>query len=381
MLPVNKMNSIQGNGAFVYRLSTILLSLLALIGQPRAAISKPASIPTFMAGGDISLLTHEEQLGTIYRVNGKPVDFLTLAKRAGWNTMRLRLWVNPTGKDIYVNNLKYTQTLGQRIKAAGFTLILDIHYSDTWADPGHQAKPAQWSALSFNALTNQVHDYTKQVIEAMIRAGAEPDIVQIGNEIRAGMLVPDGKDWGPGNDFKKLGILLKAGIQGVKDGSVGHETPLIMIHIDRGADWAGTKWFFDGIDGQGVNYDLIGESYYPAFHGSLSSARACLDNIASQLHKPVVIVETGYPYSGSVAEQLKPGGALEYPVTPAGQKAFLQDLVNCVHSTPGGYGRGVIYWAPEWIPASGMDGSWDTKTLFDDHGNALPAVSVLKGAQ
>jgi arabinogalactan endo-1,4-beta-galactosidase len=341
-----------------------------------------AKIPTYLAGGDISLLTHEEQLGTVYKLNGKHTDFLTIAKKSGWNTMRLRLWVNPSHQDIYVNDLAYTEALGRRIKKAGFTLILDIHYSDSWADPGKQFKPAAWSDLDFQDLTKQVHAYTESVIAGMINSGAAPDIVQIGNEIPGGMLFPDGKDWGPGNDFKKLGLLLKSGIQGVKDGSVGHSRPQIMIHIDRGADWGGTKWFFEGVNAQGVQYDLIGESYYPAYHGPMSALKECLKNAGAEFHKPVIVVETGYPYSGDPNLQKTPGkGALEYPVTKEGQVSFLRDLTDVVKSAPGGFGRGVIYWAPEWIPAKGMQGSWDTKTLFDDSGNALPAISELKGAQ
>ena len=184
----------------------------------------------------------------------------------------------------------------------------------------------------------------------------------MGNEIPGGMLWPDGKDWGPGHDFKNLGVLLTAASHGVADGAKGHTRPLVMIHIDRGGDWSGTKWFFDNVDAQGVPFDLIGESYYPAYHGSLASAKECLTNAAQTYKKPIVIVETGYPYSGDPARQVTGKGLLEYPVSPAGQVQFLTDLNKMVKSVPNGLGKGIIYWEPEWIPANGMMGSWDSKT-------------------
>jgi arabinogalactan endo-1,4-beta-galactosidase len=352
----------------------VLAGLSGAAGAPSPAAPAQRKLPAFLTGGDISLLTREEQLGQVYKDHGKARGLLAIFKSDGCNCMRLRLWAHPQGTDIYVNDLPYTIALGRRIKKAGFYLLLDIHYSDSWADAGKQPKPAAWKDLPFDQLVKTVHDYTSQVIAAMARGGAMPDMVQVGNEITGGMLWPDGKDWGPGHDFKNLGVLLKSAIQGVKDGAGSAPAPLIMIHIDRGGDWAGTKWFFDNIDAQGVTYDVIGESYYPFFHGPLSQLKTTLDNAAALYHKPIIVVETGYAYRPDGRADNK---AVTYPKTPEGQSQFLQALIATVKSTPDNLGRGVIYWAPEWIPVSGLKGSWNATTLFDDAGNALPGIDVL----
>jgi arabinogalactan endo-1,4-beta-galactosidase len=346
--------------------------------RPALAQTGPAwpghpSLPRFLVGGDISLLSKEEQLGQVYKDGGKPESALTIFKDHGWNFMRLRLWVHPTGQDIYVNDLPYTVALGRRIKKAGFALLLDIHYSDSWADPGKQHKPAAWADLPFDQLVQTVHDYSRDVITAMRKGGAMPDMVQVGNEITPGMLLPDGQDWGPGHDFKNLGILLNAGIAGVKSGSGKQTPPLIMIHIDRGGDWKGTMWYFDNLTAQHVPFDVIGLSYYPMFHGPLSGLQETLQNAATRYGKPIIVVETGYAY----APNGRQASASEYPNTPEGQRAFLAALVATVRSTPNGLGRGVNYWEPEWIPVKGLMGSWDSLTLFDDQGNALPGIDAL----
>ena len=362
-----------------------VLAVLAALGTMAAAPSVTAApsipaaavrraLPPFLAGGDVSLLAREEQLGQVYKDVGRPRDALAIFRSHGWNCLRLRLWVHPTGADLYVSDLPHTVALARRIKQAGFFLLLDIHYSDTWADPGKQSKPAAWQDLPFDRLTRTVHDYTQNVIMALRRGGATPDMVQVGNEIIGGMLWPDGKNWGPGHDFTRFSMLLKAGIRGVKDGSVGVPTPLIMVHIDRGGDWDGTEHFFDGIRAQGVTFDVIGESYYPFFHGPLSQLKTTLDNAAARYGKPVVVVETGYPYRD---DGRGASAGATYPKTPEGQRQFLQDLVTTVRATPGGLGRGVIYWAPEWIPVMGLTGSWNGTTLFDDSGNALPGIGAL----
>jgi arabinogalactan endo-1,4-beta-galactosidase len=187
------------------------------------------------------------------------------------------------------------------------------------------------------------------------------------------MLWLDGKDWGPRHDFKNLAALLKSARRGVIDGSGSSPRPLIMIHIDRGADWKGTKWFFDGMRAEGVDYDIIGESYYPQFHGPISKLKETLTNAAMRYHKPILVTETAYPFKDNGQG---PNPAMTYPKTPAGQQQFMHDLVALVHRTPNGLGRGVLYWEPEWLPTKGFGGAWNTTALFDDAGNALPAFDV-----
>ncbi len=332
------------------------------------------TLPAFLTGGDISLYDLEMQHGQVYKQDGKPANLLTIFKKAGCNCMRVRIWVHPTDQGIFVNNLPYTIKLGREIKKAGLKLLLDLHYSDTWADGGHQPTPAAWQGLGIQQLKTKLYNYTRKVITAMRRGGAMPDIVQVGNEITGGMCWPVGKDFGPGNSFTNLGILLKAGIKGVKDGSGNLPSPFIMIHIDRGGSWQGTKWFFDNIIKQGVKFDIIGESYYPIWQGSLADLRNTLNHAAETFHKPIMVVETGYAYADDGRPAVK---GINYPKTPAGQAQFLSDVLKIVRDTPDGLGCGVIYWAPEWIPMKGVDGSWYHMTLFDGKGNVLPGLAVL----
>jgi len=361
---------ISGTSAAVLCLVTTLLFCISAV---HAAATAKRTLPNFIAGADISLLPTMEADGVVYKDNGKPDDALKILRAHGFNTMRLRLWTKPSGAGVMVNDLPYTIALAKRAKAAGFLVLLDIHYSDTWADPGKQFKPAAWSSLSTDQLVAQVHDYTHSVVASMRKAGAMPDMVQIGNEITGGMLWPDGKNWGPGHDFTILGRLLKAGISGADDGAGNLAPPLTMIHIDKGADWQGTKWFFDGISGQGVNFDVIGLSYYPQQHGPIAGLKETLQNAAARYKKPIVVVETAYPYKSNT-EPITPG--LTYPETPEGQQQYMLNLIALVRSTPNGLGAGVCYWEPEWLPTKGHGGAWNTTALFDDNGNALPAINV-----
>jgi len=326
----------------------------------------------FHTGGDISLLSWMETHGQVYRAGGQPEDLLTTFSNHGCTLMRLRLWVNPNGSDIFVNDLAYTVALAQRIRAAGFDWLLDIHYSDTWADPGAQAIPAAWAGLSLSALAAQVRAYTAQVIATLRDAGAMPAIVQIGNETTDGMLWPTGQisktGWGP------YATLVKAGIAGVGDGIGTAAAPKIMLHIDRGGDWGATQWFFDNVAAQGIAYDLIGLSFYPQYHGPLSGAKTVLTNTATRYDKGVMVVETGYPFEGSWS-----GPWVTYPVTPAGQRQFLIDLVAHVRTLPNGRGRGVLFWAPEWLPIAGQGSNWGEKTLYADNGSVLPGLAALGG--
>ncbi len=206
-----------------------------------------------------------------------------------------------------------------------------------------------------------------------------PEMVQIGNEIVPGMMWPDGKSYGTPDAFEKLGALLKAGIAGTKEGA-GDDKPQIMIHLDCGGDKDKSQWFFDNVKAQNVEYDVIGFSYYPLWQGPLAHLKANIDNAATRYNKPVIVVEAGFPWQGSNLNDKKQ--PMAYPATPEGQKQFLQGVISTVRAVPNNLGRGVIWWAPEWIPTKwtpekGM-GNWSPKTLFDDEGNALPAFDAFK---
>ena len=348
---------------------------------PRApARDSAAGEPDFLKGGDVSLLQKIEGLGGVYKHDGKPRDPLSILKAHGCNCMRLRLFHSPNGKGPVCNDLAYTLKLGRRIKAAGLRLLLDLHYSDTWADPGHQTTPAAWRTLTFEQLERAVFEYTRDAVAALRKADALPDAVQLGNEITPGMLWPLGRVGGKFNtpeQWRRLAALLRAGARGVKAPLAKGQAVRIMIHIDRGGSVGGTRWFFDHLLEQGVDFDLIGLSYYPWWHGSLDDLRANLAATARRYRKPIVLVETAFPWTarhmGAKKELPVP-----YPSTPAGQRAFLAAVIRLVRRTPDGLGRGVLYWAPEWIAVRGMGSPWGTKALFETHGNALPALTAFE---
>lgn len=347
-----------------------------------ASPATPAAGTEFLIGGDVTLLARIEELGGVYRDAGRPRDALDIFRSRGWNCLRLRLWNSPSGKNEYVSNLEYTTTLARRIKAAGFQLLLDFHYSDTWADPGNQAKPAAWKDLTFDPLQQAVYEYSRQVITSMKAAGACPDIVQVGNEITPGMLWPDGKIGAGPRAFANLAALVKAGIRGVRDGAGADRRIQIMIHADCGGDRQRTQWFFDGLAGQGVEFDLIGLSFYPVWHGTPEDLRRNIEESAARYRKPVVTVEVSYPWRGGDRKGNQWAGSGnkvldKYPLTPEGQRQYLADLLVLLRKTPGS--RGCIYWAPEWIPVKGMASSWGDLTLFDHQGNALPGLDAFRG--
>jgi arabinogalactan endo-1,4-beta-galactosidase len=351
----------------------LLLALLCLAAPAPAKSSPP---PAFLAGGDLSFLAREEQLGAVYKDGGRPRDALQIFKSHGWNVVRLRLWVHPTGQGEYINDLPYTISLAKRVKRAGLQFLLDFHYSDTWADPAHQVKPAAWKDLPFDQLTRQVKTYSRDVITTLRQSGAMPDIVQIGNETINGMLWPDGKVEEP-DGWTKYGTLLKAGIAGVRDGAKPLPPPLLMIHINNGADVGLTQWFFDHLNPQkqGIDFDLIGLSYYPDGKNTLAQLRGALAADARKYHKPLVIAETAFPQNGTAGPDQVVYAA--YGRTPEGQHLFLADLVKTVRETPGGLGQGVIYWQPEWVPIEGLPNYNGGNSLFDDQFNALPGLGAL----
>lgn len=323
----------------------------------------------------MSLLSFFESRGAVYRSVEPWADGLQILRNQGLNCVRLRLFTSSAAQaqsDPYnrVNNLEYTLPLAVRVKNAGLSLMLDFHYSDTWADPGHQAKPAAWRDLPFSNLVEQVRAYNSNSISSFRTAGVLPEYVQIGNEITSGLLWPDGHVGGTDDrpsQWSKLGLLVKAAIAGVRDGAVD-AMPRIMIHIDRGGDWAGTQWFFDHLIAQDVEFDVIGQSYYPFWHGSLSSLATCLSNTVARYGKPVLIAETAFPWQG-------PTNIYGIPPTPAGQVQFVTELARIVKRLPGQLGAGVVWWGTEYQTISGLAlAGFDRRSFFDASGDVLPVA-------
>jgi arabinogalactan endo-1,4-beta-galactosidase len=376
---------------------------LATFAIGTAAAAPADSKAPFYLGADISSLAQVEARNGVYLDDGKPADAIALFMKHGWTCFRLRIWVDPRNGG---NGLEYTTKLAKRIKDAGATFMLDFHYSDSWADPQKQPKPAAWAKLDFDGLEKQTETYTADVIRTLKAAGATPDFVQIGNEITGGTLWPDGQvkvppstvkvfsgdvrvitPPEPYDDDKQWGHLiriLQAGIRGVRSATVPADHVRIVIHIDCGGDWPVTKWYFDHLAKGHVAYDVIGQSFYPNYHGNMQNLRDNLRETIKRYHKDVMVVETAYPTRGNPPSA---GAAknMTWPLTPEGQKQFLTELIQTVKEAPGHHGIGVNYWHPEatFVPGAtgGRGGGPDANSLFDAKGNPLPAMDVMGGGK
>ena len=347
----------------------LALLVLAIMARPAAAQN------SFVAGADLSLLAYFETNGIVYKDNGQPGDAIKILKDHGINCIRLRLFTSSPSQAQadpynYINNLAYTVPLAVRVKNAGLQFMLDFHYSDTWADPGHQRMPSAWKNLTFAQLLNTMHDYNSNCIAAFRAAGAMPDYVQVGNEVTAGILWPSGRL--SGNDpeqWSRFGQLMKAAIQGIND-AAGSNMPKIVVHIDRGADWVATKWFFDNLNRQQVPYDIIGESYYPFYHGPMANVTDCVANAAQRYGKPIFIAETDSPWIYST-------NIFQIPATARGQAEFVKMLGAVVKSAPNNSGAGIFWWGAEYQCPNANEAGFGTRSFFDDNGNLLPAADTL----
>ena len=345
---------------------------------------KKSESPAFIIGGDVSFIPKIEDLGGQYLQNGQPTDPLQIFKNYGFNYIRLKLWHTPA--DGY-NSLEKVLGMAKRIKEKKMKFLLNFHYSDTWADPGKQYKPSAWKNAGGRALSDSLYIYTKSAIAALAKQNTLPDMVQIGNEIPNGMLWNDGRvggTWETDEQWQTLAGLLKAGIKAVKDATPNGETVKIMIHLDRGGDNKRSVEYFDKLLQHNVEFDVIGQSYYPWWHGSLAELTANLNDLAPRYKKDIILVEVAYPWTlqwfdkqGNIfgdPSQLHPG----YPASVNGQKAFMRKLVEIIKNVPDGRGKGLFYWAPEYISIPRQSSPWENLALFDFTGEALPSMRAFE---
>jgi arabinogalactan endo-1,4-beta-galactosidase len=316
---------------------------------------------SYAVGADVSFLKQAEDHGTVFKDSGVAKPGLEILKDHGYNWVRLRVFNDP--KEL-PNSLPYTIALAQSAKKLGFHFLLDFHYSDTWADPGKQFIPKAWEGMSHAQLAQAVFNYSKETIAAFREAGVLPDMVQVGNEITNGMLWPDARL--PAN-WDNFADLMKAGIAGVNAGVGNSPPPRIMVHIDRGGDKIRTKEFFDKLATYHVEFDVIGQSYYPWWHGSLNDLRENLNFMAKEYGKDIIVVEAAYNWRP--AEYMKHAGP--FPESPDGQREFLDEVNRVVQETPGGLGKGVFWWEPA------VTGPLTSRGFFDDTFNALPVITVF----
>lgn len=349
--------------------AVLLVALASSVVTPPQQASKRIFQPKFVHrdfafGADLSWLKEAEDKGRKFKENGKEMPGLQIFKNHGYNWIRLRLFVEPV-KEGLPNNLEYTITLAKSAKALGYKFLLDYHYSQSWADPAKQPTPEAWLGLTHQERTEKVFEYTRDTIARFKAEGVLPEMVQIGNEIRVGMLWPDGKL--PGN-WDNLADYIYAGINGMDAGRGNGQRPKVMIHFDEGANQGGAKWFYDHIEEYGIPYDIIGFSYYPWWHGPITKLKSTMNYCAKAYEKDVILVETAYHYrtNGETRNQLIP-----FPETPEGQRDFYAEVTRAVMDIPGGRGKGIFWWEPAW-PNPGA-----TRGMFDRDDNVLPVITVF----
>ncbi|HWP41529.1 MAG TPA: glycosyl hydrolase 53 family protein, partial [Tepidisphaeraceae bacterium] len=337
-------------------------------------------------GADISMLPELEKAGAVYRDRqGKPADAIAIFRDHGFNLFRVRLFVNPS-KDFNkswgaTQDLDCVRALARRIKASGAAFLLDLHYSDTWADPGKQHKPAAWKDLDFDALEKQVYDYTASVLADLSSHQAMPDMVQVGNEIAPGMLWPDGKVLNVPKDqedaaWRRFARLFDAGARAVRDASTPQHPIRVVLHIHGGGHKGLPMWFFGKFNRYCTNYDVIGLSFYPGPKENFDDLRQSLQELIQTYDKDILIAEVAYPCKPT---DDPPDPNRRWPLTPQGQAQFVGDLMQMLRAAPGGRVIGVAWWYPESIPTAGL-GIWKNgaMALFDTTGQPLPAMDQFR---
>jgi arabinogalactan endo-1,4-beta-galactosidase len=350
-----------------------LVILLFIFVCCNKEINKPipmAEIAEFISAVDISGFPEISKAKPVfYDTNGNQKDFLQILKENGINTIRLRLWINPDNEHSGFDEVKQ---FSLQLKSMGFKIWLSLHYSDTWADPGHQAVSSLWKGISFEAIQDSVYYYTKKVMNEM-----KPEYIQIGNEINPGFLFPYGHI---GSNPQGFLILLDKGVKAVRESS---RKTKIIIHY-AGID--GSEWFFDFI--KNIDYDIIGISYYPIWHGkSLDNLKDKLDYLSKTHRKKMMVAETAYPFTlgwndwtnnilGSDEHLILP----QFPASIDGQASFIRHIRLLINEVDKGIG--FCYWGAELIAWKGMqakDGSpWENQALFDFQNKALPVLKEFK---
>jgi arabinogalactan endo-1,4-beta-galactosidase len=305
----------------------------------------------FVKGADVGWLTEMEAGGKkFYTSAGIERECMQLLKDIGMNAIRLRVWVNPTNG---WNNTADVVAKAVRAKNLGMKLMIDFHYSDTWADPGHQTKPAAWVGQDLATLKQSVANHTTTVLNALKASGVTPTWVQVGNETNDGMLWPDGK---ASTNMSNFAQLIIAGSNAVKavDASIK-----VIVHISNGYDNGLFRWIFDGLKSNGAQWDITGMSLYPTTANWSTLNSQCLTNMndmVSRYDKDVMVVEVGMSWD-----------------QPATCHSFLADLITKVKSVSGGRGLGVLYWEPEAY------NNWQGYSLgaFDNSGKPTAALSAF----
>jgi len=331
-------------------------------------------LPPIVLGADLSYVNEMEDHGGLYRRGGQVCDPFRLLRDCGANLVRVRLWHTPTWTTY--STLDDVRKTIRRAKALDMAVLLDFHYSDSWADPAKQIIPAAWAHIrEVEALAQALYDYTLGVLADLDRDGLMPEVVQVGNEINSEMLLDHevGEAGAPIN-WPRNAALINAGLRAVRDaGRAAAIQPLTMLHIAQPENVI--PWFDAALAAGVSDFDLIGLSYYSNWSRcSIPEAGQTIRAIRERYGRGVMIVETAYPWTLDEADDLPnilgPASIVPgYPATPAGQKQYLIDLTQTVIDNGG---LGVVYWEPAWISTAartqwGTGSHWDNATFFDFH--------------
>ncbi|KAI1383358.1 glycoside hydrolase family 53 protein [Hypoxylon trugodes] len=325
-------------------------------------------------GVDWSSVIVEEKAGISYTTTSGTAEPLEkILAESGVNTVRQRVWVNPRDGNY---NVDYNLKLAQRAKAAGLDVYVDFHYSDTWADPGHQAIPSGWPT-NIDDLAWKLYNYTLDVSNQFAAAGISPTIISIGNEIRSGLLLPTGST----KNFNNVAQLLHSASWGVKDSKLSPQ-PKIMIHLDNGWDWNTQKnWYNSVLNAGPLNsseFDMMGVSYYPFYNSgaTLANLKTSLTNMASTWGKEIVVAEINWPTSCKSPSYSFPSDVKSIPFSAEGQTTFMQKVAEVVAGVKNG--NGIFYWEPAWMDNQGLGSSCESNTMFSYPGKELSSLDVFK---
>ena len=345
---INKMNPISILG-FIF----ILSIECARSSDPGGGNYTPSVNSSIAKGADVSWLTQMESSGIkFYNQSGTQQDCMQILKDLGMNSIRLRVWVNPSAYGGWCNTADVV-TKAVRAKNIGMKILVDFHYSDWWADPGKQNKPAAWASQDFNTLKQSLFDHTTTVLDSLKVNGIIPTWVQVGNETNDGMLWPDGR---ASTNMSNFAQLINAGYNAIKSVDTSIK---VIVHISNGFDNSLFRWIFDGLKANGAQWDIIGMSLYPSTTNWSTLNDQCfvnMNDMVSRYNKDVMIVEVGMSWDQAAI-----------------CKSFLSDLISKVKSVSDGRGLGVFYWEPECF------NNWKSYPLgaFDNSGKPTIALNAF----
>ena len=363
-------------------------------------------IDGYIKGADVSTLIEQEEHGARYFDNGREADLLSVLKAYGFNWVRVRLWNDPYSEEgvpygAGTNDLDKLIRISTRAKAIGLKVLLCLHYSDFWADPGKQTMPKAWRGMDVPALQTAVYDYTSDVLSSMREAGVSPDMTAVGNEVTNGLLWPFGRK----PEFDNIALFISAGVRACR--AFDPSMP-VMIHLDNGGNNPMYVEWFDNYFKRGEDIDVIGLSYYPFWHGTMDQLEFNMRDIERRYGKQTIVAEVSMGFTMedyASYEKLAPSDRkgyatrqelvdkLEYPMTREGQCDFMKEFMR--RSSAGELNKGFFYWEPGWIPVPGVGwaneaalaytgekgpggNEWANQALFDYDGNSLPSLQVIR---